>query len=222
MPLTRNFSALMLRRRYNLGTGTQAKRMTGAPTTPDEPNGSITQLLAQISAGNREAEVQLIQQLYGELRRLAAHYMRAERRNHTLQPTALVNEAYARLLGQPQLPWQSRAHFFATASQLMHHILVDHARANRAEKRGGARSQVTLDDAMIQSQDRTIDILALHEALERLALVDARQARAVELHFFGGLNFAEIALILNVAERTVKRDWKMARDWLKGELSRKP
>jgi RNA polymerase sigma factor (TIGR02999 family) len=104
----------------------------------------------------------------------------------------------------------------------MRHILVDHARANQAGKRGGVLRQVTLDDAMIQSQNPTVDILALHEALERLALFDARQAHAVELHFFGGLNFAEIALMLNVTERTVKRDWRMARDWLKGELSRKP
>jgi len=196
--------------------------MASASTGPGETTRSITLLLAQLSAGNREAEVQLIHQVYGELRRLAARYMRAERRNHTLQPTALVNEAYVRLLGQPQAPWQSRAHFFATASQLMRHILVDHARAHQAGKRGGAQRQVTLDDAMIQSQNRSIDILALHEALERLTRLDARQARAVELHFFGGLNFAEIALVLNVAERTVKRDWRMARDWLKGELSSKP
>lgn len=196
--------------------------MASIATGSSESERSITVLLAQVSAGNREAEVQLIHQVYGELRRLAARYMRAERRDHTLQPTALVNEAYARLSAQPQVAWQNRAHFFATAAQLMRHILVDHARANQAGKRGGVLRQVTLDDAMIQSQNPTVDILALHEALERLALFDARQAHAVELHFFGGLNFAEIALMLNVTERTVKRDWRMARDWLKGELSRKP
>jgi len=148
--------------------------------------------------------------------------MRFERGNHTLQPTALVNEAYARLVEQPQVPWQSRAHFFATASQLMRHILVDHARARQAGKRGGMQRQVTLDDALLPSQERTVDVLILDEALQRLAEFDARQARIVELHFFSGLTFAEIAEVLKVAERTVKRDWSMARAWLKGELSKSP
>lgn len=196
--------------------------MTSAASGDGDTDKSVTALLGQLSAGNREAEAQLIPQLVGELRRLAIYHMRTERRNHTLQPTALVNEAYAHLIQGPQIPYRSRAHFFATASQLMRHILVDHARAHQAGKRGGAQRQVTLNDAMIQSRNRTVDILALHEALERLALFDPRQARAVELHFFGGLNFAEIALVLNVTERTIKRDWRMARDWLKGELSRKP
>ena len=194
-------------------------------TLAPEPGGSdnsITALLVQLSAGNREVEARLIPQVYGELRRLAAHYMRFERGNHTLQPTALVNEAYARLVEQPQVPWQSRAHFFATASQLMRHILVDHARARQAGKRGGMQRQVTLDDALLPSQERTVDVLILDEALQRLAEFDARQARIVELHFFSGLTFAEIAEVLKVAERTVKRDWSMARAWLKGELSKSP
>ena len=194
-------------------------------TLAPEPAGSdnsITALLVQLSAGNREVEALLIPQVYGELRRLAAKYMRAERGNHTLQPTALVNEAYALLVQQPQVPWQSRAHFFATASHLMRHILVDHARKRNAAKRGGVQRQVTLSEAILQSQDRTIDVLVLHEALERLAHLDPRQARIVEHHFFGGLNFEEIALVLQCSERTVKRDWSMARAWLKGELSRKP
>jgi RNA polymerase sigma-70 factor (ECF subfamily) len=194
-------------------------------TLVPEPEGSdnaITALLAELSAGNREVEARLIPQVYGELRRLAAHYMRSERGNHTLQPTALVNEAYTRLVQQPQIPWQSRAHFFATASHLMRHILVDHARARRAGKRGGLQQQVTLDDALLPSSERTIDVLILEEALENLAQFDPRQARIVELHFFGGLTFAEIALVLNVTERTVKRDWSMARAWLKGELSKSP
>jgi RNA polymerase sigma factor (TIGR02999 family) len=146
--------------------------------------------------------------------------MRGERGNHTLQPTALVNEAYTRLVQQPQVPWQSRAQFFATASRLMHHILVEHARARRAAKRGGAQRQVTLTDDILQSKDRTVDVLVLHEALEHLAQFDPRQARIVELHFFGGLNFEEIAVILEVSDRTVKRDWSMARAWLQGELSK--
>ena len=194
-------------------------------TLAPEPGGSdnsITALLAELSAGNRDVESRLIPQVYGELRRLAAHYMRSERGNHTLQPTALVNEAYTRLVQQPQIPWQNRAHFFATASHLMRHILVDHARARRAGKRGGLQRQVTLDDALLPSSERTMDVLILDEALENLAQFDPRQARIVELHFFGGLTFAEIALVLKVTERTVKRDWSMARAWLKGELSKSP
>jgi RNA polymerase sigma-70 factor (ECF subfamily) len=189
---------------------------------PEGSDNSITALLAELSAGNREVEARLIPQVYGELRRLAAYYMRSERGNHTLQPTALVNEAYTRLVQQPQIPWQSRAHFFATASHLMRHILVDHARARRAGKRGGLQQQVTLDDALLPSSERTIDVLILDEALENLAQFDPRQARIVELHFFAGLTFAEIALVLDVTERTVKREWSMARAWLKGELSKSP
>jgi RNA polymerase sigma factor (TIGR02999 family) len=186
------------------------------------PDNSITVLLGELSAGNREVEAELIPQIYEELRRLARHYMRLERGNHTLQPTALVHEAYARLVQQPQAPWQGRTHFFATASRLMRHILVDHARARQAGKRGGVQQQVTLDDAELLAHDRSIDVLALHEAIERLATLDERQARVVELHFFGGLTFEEIALVLKVSERTVKGDWSMARAWLKGELSKSP
>jgi RNA polymerase sigma factor (TIGR02999 family) len=189
---------------------------------PAGTDNSITGLLQQLSAGNREVEAQLIPQVYDELRRLAAHYMRAERRNHTLQPTALVNEAYTVLVQQPQVPWQSRAHFFATASHLMRHILVDHARRRNAAKRGGVQRQVTLTDAVFQVEDRTIDLIILNEALDRLTELDPRQARIVEYHFFGGLNFAEIAEVLDLSERTVKRDWSMARAWLKGELSKRP
>lgn len=194
---------------------------TLAPETGRSDN-SITALLVQLSAGNREVEALLIPQVYGELRRLAARYMRAERGNHTLQPTALVNEAYALLVQQPQVPWQSRAHFFATASQLMRHILVDYARKRHAAKRGGVQRQVTLSEAVLQAESRTIDVLVLHEALEHLAQFDARQALIVEHRFFGGLNFDEIAEVLGVSDRTVKRDWSMARAWLKGELSKKP
>jgi RNA polymerase sigma-70 factor, ECF subfamily len=188
---------------------------------PGRSDNSITALLGRLSAGNREIEAELIPEVYGELRRLAARYMRGERKNHTLQPTALVNEAYASLVQQPQVPWQSRAHFFATASRLMRHILVDHARARRAGKRGGVQRQVTLSENILRSQDRTIDVLVLHEALEHLRQLDPRQERIVELHFFGGLNFEEIVEVLEVSDRTVKRDWSMARAWLKGELSKK-
>jgi RNA polymerase sigma-70 factor (ECF subfamily) len=192
-------------------------------TPPIEPAGSdnaITVMLGRLTAGNRDVEGQLIPQIYEELRRSARNFMRQERANHTLQPTALVHEAYARLVQQTQVPWQSRAHFFASASQLMRHILVDHARARRANKRGGIQQQVTLDDVMLEARNQSIDVLALHEAIERLAALDARQAKVVELHFFGGLTFEEIALILDVSARTAKGDWSMARAWLKGELSK--
>ena len=182
-------------------------------------NNSVTMLLSQISAGDREAEARLIPQVYDELRRVAAAYMRRERVDHTLQPTALVNEAYAHLVDHPSPHWHSRAHFLATAAQIMRHILVDHARARRAGKRGGVQQQVTLDEGLLASSDRTVDILSLHQALERLAAFDARQGRVVELHFFGGLTFEEIALVLSISERTAKREWSMARAWLRTELA---
>lgn len=148
--------------------------------------------------------------------------MRLERVNHTLQPTALVNEAYIRLVQQPPISWQGRIHFFAVASQLMRHILVDHARARQADKRGGIQHQVSLDEDILSTHEQSIDVLALHEALEHLMTFDPRQGRIVELHFFGGLSFDEIALVLHVSERTAKRDWSMARTWLKRELSGQP
>lgn len=180
---------------------------------------SITALLQKLSDGNREVEAELVPQIYGELRKLAAAYMRRERRNHTLQPTALVHEAYEKLIQQPQIPWQNRAHFFATASRLMRHILVDHARNRQAAKRGGIQQQVTLDDILLSAANKSIDILALNEAIDKLAKLDVRQSKIIELHFFGGLTFEEIAEVLSVSERTAKSDWSMARAWLKGELT---
>ena len=186
------------------------------------PDHSITKLLVEVSRGNRDAKTALMTQVYNELRRLARHYMRAERANHTLQPTALVNEAYLRLIGQSAVSWQDRAHFFAAAAQLMRHILVDHARARTAGKRGGIQHQVTLSEGLVAAEDRTVEVLALHEALEKLAKLDERQARVVELNFFGGLTFAEIGYVLDTSERTVKRDCQMAKAWLKLELSKEP
>ncbi len=183
-------------------------------------NASITMLLARLSEGDREAEEHLISRVYAELKRLASNYMRRERQSHTLEPTALVHEAYLRLIQQDQVPWHGRAHFFATASRVMRHILVDHARARAADRRGGIQQQISLDKILIPSQNRSIDVLALNEALERLTTFDARQGRIVELHFFGGLTFEEIALILSLSGRTVKRDWGMARAWLRIELSK--
>jgi RNA polymerase sigma-70 factor, ECF subfamily len=189
---------------------------------PEDSDESASGLLAQLSAGNREAEARLFALVYEELRRLARRYMRQERADHTLQPTALLHEAYTRLVQQRPAAWEGRAHFFAAASHVMRHILVDHARARAASKRGGLLQQVTLDDALALTPNRSIDVMALHEAMERLETFDRRPARVVELHFFGGLTFEEIASVLNVGVRTVKRDWSMARAWLKVELSRKP
>lgn len=186
----------------------------------DDEDSTITALLLELSEGKREVESRLLPQVYAELRRLAGRYMRQERANHTLQPTALVHEAYMRLVQQPQVPWQSRAHFFATASQLMRHILVDHARARLAGKRGGMQHQVTLDEAILPANERSVDVLALHEAIETLTGLDARQGRIVELHFFGGLTFDEIALVLDCSVRTVKSEWSMARAWLRKDLAK--
>ena len=189
--------------------------MASSRLTAGSPDNSITALLTQLSEGNREVEARLIPQIYDELRRLAGRYMRFERVNHTLQPTALVNEAYARLIQERHIHWKSRAHFFTVASQLMRHILVDHARARRAAKRGGMQHQVTLVEDILPAPGQSqIDVLALHEALEQLTRLDPRQGRIVELHFFGGLSFEEIASVLEISERTAKRDWSMARIWL--------
>ncbi len=197
--------------------------MASTRSTAGGQDTSITALLGQLSEGNREVEARLIPQIYEELRRVAGRYMRFERVNHTLQPTALVNEAYTKLIQEPHVHWKSRAHFFATASRLMRHILVDHARARRAGKRGGVQHQVTLAEDILPAPGQSpIDVLALHETLERLTVLDPRQGRIVELHFFGSLSFEEIAAVLQVSERTVKRDWRMARAWLKLELSKEP
>jgi len=182
---------------------------------------TITALLAELNRGNRQVESRVFRELYADLRQLATHQMRAERKNHTLQPTALVHEAYLRVAAQNPA-WQNRAHFLAVAAQVMRHILVDRARARQAGKRGGARWQVTLSDGIAVEGAMTVDILGVHQALERLAALDERQSRVVELHFFGGLAFDEIGQTLSISERTVKRDWSMARAWLHAELKNAP
>ncbi|HVN02810.1 MAG TPA: ECF-type sigma factor [Bryobacteraceae bacterium] len=196
--------------------------MPRLPDTQNGPNESISALLAQLSQRKQEVEERLLPLVYDELRRAAARQMRRERSNHTLQPTALVNEAWLRLVEQPEMNWKSRAHFFGVASLLMHEILVDHARRRRAGKRGGELQQVPLEDAVLASAGSSIDILVLHELLERLQQFDPRAARVVEMHFFGGLSFDEMAEVLHVAARTLRRDWRMARAWLRGELDKKP
>jgi RNA polymerase sigma-70 factor, ECF subfamily len=166
----------------------------------------------------RSGEAEINASIYKELRRIAAARMCMERGNHTLQPTALVHEAYVRLAGQPHSFWQDRTRVLGLAAQAMRHILVDHARARSAGKRGEGAIQVTLDERVAASNSTLVDILALDEALTKLAGFDARQARVLELHYFAGLTFEEIAAQLGVAVRTVKRDSNMARAWLRGQL----
>ena len=159
--------------------------------------------------------------LYQELHKLAKRKMRAERVNHTLQPTALVHEAYLKLAEAPNPAWKDRAHFLAVAARVMRHILVDHARSRDADKRGGGALQVTLNEDFVAPNSQGTDVLAVDQALTTLAEFDARQARILELHFFAGMTFDAIAETLDISTRTVKRDWTMARAWLRTELSAK-
>ena len=183
---------------------------------------NITRLLAEARAGHTGAQSELIEAVYPELRRMAANLLQAERPDHTLQPTALVNEAYLRLLGHAGVDWKDRVHFFAAAAQAMRRILVDHARMRRARKRDGALHRVELTDALAISDDRLDQVIEIDEALTRLEVRDPRQCRVVELRFFGGLIDTEIADVLGIAPRTVSREWTLARAWLYGELNRPP
>ena len=185
---------------------------------PDTPSRDVTRLLREWGEGNAEAMDDLLPLVYGELRRLARHYLRGERPDHTLQPTALVHEAYLKLLGQGPMAWQDRAHFIGVAATLMRRILVDHARAHRAEKRGGGATKLTLDDSVSFFQQRDVDLVTLDEALAHLAEIDPQQSRVVELRFFGGLTIEETAVALRVSPMTVKREWNMAKAWLHQEL----
>jgi RNA polymerase sigma factor (TIGR02999 family) len=179
----------------------------------------VTQILQEWNDGSTEAPARLMSLVYAELRRLALSYLRREREAHTLQPTALVHEAYLRLVDQTQVTWENRAHFFGIAAQLMRRVLVDHARAHLAEKRGGSGIKLQLDEARFMPEEKGDDLLALDEALERLSQTDPRMSRVVELRFFGGLSEPEAADVLGVSERTVRRDWRMAKLWLYRELS---
>ena len=184
-----------------------------------QPSEGITQLLIDWSKGDHAALEKLMPLVYSELRRLASNYLRRERGEHTLQPTALVNEAYLKLIDQRNPKWQNRAHFFGIAAQLMRRILVDHARQHQAVKRGGAEQQrISLTGAEALAQQPEVDLLALNEALDELAKMDPQQSRIVELKFFGGLSIEEIAEVLGVGHATVERDWKMARAWLRRKL----
>jgi RNA polymerase sigma factor (TIGR02999 family) len=184
--------------------------------------GEVTALLGEIKLGSQDAWARLIPLVYKELRRLAGHYMRDERASHTLQPTALVNEAFLRLVGQDRADWQNRAQFIGVAAQFMRRILVDHARRRAAAKRPSVA--VTLDEARFDKAvgiGQAEEILAVDEVLERLAHLDAQQARVMELRYFGGLSVEETAEAIGISPRTVKRDWAMARSWLRQELAAK-
>lgn len=176
----------------------------------------ITALLQSSDAHDEEALLELV---YAELHRVASGLLRHERAGHTLQPTVLVHEAWFKLVGQREVDWQGRAHFFALAARLMRRILVDHARSRHRLKRGGAQVRVSLDDNQPLTPESGDDVLAVHDALKRLAELDDRQARIVELRFFGGLSVDEVAAVLQVSKRTVEADWTLAKAWLRRELT---
>lgn len=179
---------------------------------------AVQELLDRFSAGDREAAETLLERLYAELRSIAAQYMRRERDDHTLQPTALVNEAYIRLVGGKTLAWKDKTHFLAAAARTMRRILVDHARKRLAKKRGGGDARVTLIDNIPASALMGQDLLEIHEALEKLAKLSERQARIIDLRYFAGLSVEETARALDVSTRTVKSETRMAKAWLKREL----
>lgn len=179
----------------------------------------VTRMLLDWSRGDARAAEQLFPLVYDELHRLAARQMRRERADHTLQATALVNEAYLRLVDQKRVHWQNRAHFFGVAAQLMRRILIKHAERRHAAKRGAGQEELPLDETLIITDERAADLLALDRALNDLALLDERQSRVVELRFFGGLSVEEIGVVLGVSPATVKREWRVAKAWLYGAIS---
>lgn len=179
---------------------------------------NLTGLLIEWRQGDEAALDKLTPLVYDELRRIAHRYVQRERDGHTLQTTALVNEAYLRLAGQQKIEWQSRAHFFAVTAQVMRHVLIDHARRRHYAKRGGDLQQIPLDDAAMMSQHRAAELVALDEALNELAKLDPRKSRVVELRYFGGLSLEETSEVLEVSLMTVRRDWRAAKAWLYKEV----
>ena len=183
-------------------------------------SGQVSALLVDLQNGDHAAASRLLPIVYNELRRLAAYYMRGERPGQTIQPTELVHEAYLRLVGQERIEWQGRSHFLAMAATSMRRILVDRARKKMAEKHGGGGEKVQLDEALVYSPDKSKNIVALDDALNRLEKMSPRQSRVVELRFFGGLEMEEIAKMEGVSVRTVKQDWSLARAWLHREIAK--
>ena len=187
-------------------------------TNPVQPH-EITQLLVEWGSGNQAALDKLYPLVYEELRRMAHRFMRRERKGHTLQTTALINEAYLRLVDQKNVHWANRSHFFGISAQIMRRILVDHARRYAYDKRGGGAQKVSLDEAALVTKDRARELLLLDEALNGLAKLDPRRSKVVELRYFGGLNNSEIAALLKISANTVMRDWNMARAWIYQQLT---
>lgn len=180
--------------------------------------GEITTLLAQFSAGREAPSARLIALVYKDLHAIAARYMRRERTGHTLQPTALVHEAYLRLVNESEIEWQNRAHFFAVAATVMRRILLDYAREHSALKRGGAPARVELDEELMISEDRLDDLLILDESLNRLSALDPKQAQLIGLRFFAGLSVEEVADVMGISTATVKREWSHAKAWLQRDM----
>ncbi len=178
----------------------------------------VTVLLSSLTKGDPDAAGRLMPLIYDELRRLAASYMRREREDHTLQATALVHEAFIKLVDQRGVNWQNRAHFFGVAAQLMRRILVDHARGHLRQKRGGDHQKVSLDEALVFAETQADELIAVDDSLNQLAKIDPRQARVVELRFFAGLNVDEAADVLGVSPKTIKREWSVAKAWLYADL----
>jgi RNA polymerase sigma factor (TIGR02999 family) len=185
----------------------------------DEAPSDVTVLLQRIRSGDRDAEPALLALVYDHLHRMASRQFRSERRDHTLQPTALMSELYIRLLRDTSVDWQSRSHFYAVAAQTIRRVLIDHARAARARRRPQSRQRVHIDDVLLYSDERADDVLMIDEALRKLEALDPRQAQVVTLRYFGGLSVEETAHSLGVSERTVKREWSMARAWLSALLN---
>ncbi len=179
----------------------------------DEPENDVTLLLKAMQSGDESAAGKLLPLVYSELHRLAQSYMRRERQDHTLQATALINEAYLHLAHE-SIDWQSRQHFIGVAAHVMRRVLVDHARAHNAAFRSGGLERIELEDGLVLSSERSSEVIALHEALTHLEKVNPRQAKVVELRYFGGFSVEEVAAILKIAPRSVKRDWALARIWL--------
>jgi RNA polymerase sigma factor (TIGR02999 family) len=191
-----------------------------SPDNAVSPN--VTELLHAWNSGNTDVADALLPLIYDELHRRAAAYMRRERRNHTLQPTALVHEAYLKLIGQRNADWNDRQHFFAIASQVMRRILVDHARTRNRQKRGGSQEDLPLEEALLAGvEEANIDLLALDEAMARLAKFDPQQERLVELRYFGGMSLDEAAAALGISRATAARDWQVAKAWLHREMTRR-
>lgn len=180
---------------------------------------NVSGVLAEIAAGEDDATERLMPLVYDQMRQIAQRLLRHESPGHTLQPTALVNEAFLRLAGKNNIDWQGKTHFFAIGAKVMRRILVDHARGKRAQKRGGEQCRIPLSDELCVSNRNDEDVLAIEEALEKLEDLDARQAKVVELRFYGGLTVEEVAEALGVSKRTIESDWTMVRAWLRRELS---